>query len=188
MIRLKFILWPLKQIDAALPQQGLIIDLGCGDGTVAAYLAGQSSNRRVIGLDTNSSKLKSATYRYHHLTNLSFKSQNILKANLKSAAACLLSDVLHHLSLQDQSALLKHLSQHLPSGSICLIKEINHASVIRSKLSRLWDWLLYPQDKINYYSAPKLKSTMEKLNFKVKYKPVYWWFPGSVNLFVCTKL
>lgn len=176
---LKFLLWPLKQIDSALPKQGLIVDLGCGDGAVAAYLAKASPHRQVIGLDLHPPKF--------NLSNLVFKSQNILQANLKSAAGCLLSDVLHHLSSQQQQLLLDRISHQLKTGSVCVIKEINRASMIRSKLSRAWDWLLYPQDKINYYSAPELISTMKKLNFRVKYQPVSLWFPGSVNLFTCIK-
>ena len=180
MIWLKFLLWPLRQINAALPQQGLIIDLGCGDGTVATYLAKKSSRRQVIGLDLHAPNFK--------LPNLVFKSQDILQANLKSAAGCLLSDVLHHLSLKQQQLLLERVSHQLKTGSVCVIKEINRSSMIRSKLSRLWDWLFYPQDKINYYSAPQLIGTMKKLNFKVRHQPVSRWFPGSVNLFTCTKL
>ena len=187
MIWIKSLLWPLKEIDTASPRHGLIIDLGCGDGTVATYLAEQSPSRQVIGLDTNIRKLKAIASRTRSLPNLTFKSQNILQANLKSASGCVISDVLHHLSHQDQSALFRHLGHQLKPGSICVIKEIDHHSMIRSKLSRLWDWLLYPQDTIHYFSASKLIHTMKKLNFKVKHRPVSWWFPGSVNLFICTK-
>ena len=177
---LKSLLWPLKQIDAALPRQGLIIDLGCGDGTVAAYLA-RESRRQVIGLDIHPPRRPSSI-------NLIFKTQNILQANLKSAAGCLLSDCLHHLLPGEQQLLLERLSRQLKTGSACVIKEIDRHDFIRSKLSRFWDWLLYPQDAIHYYSSQELIRIMTKLKFTVVHSRPSPWFPGSVNLFVCTKL
>jgi|SRR3989344_527441 len=180
MIWLKFLFWPLRQIDALLPRQGLILDLGCGDGTVATYLAKRSPRRQIIGLDIHPPRSPG-------LPNLVFKTQNILQADFRPAAGCVLSDCLHHLSPPQQQLLLERLSRRLKAGSVLVIKEIDRDNMIRSKLSRVWDWLLYPQDKINYYSAPELISAMKKLHFKVKYQPVSWWFPGSVNLFVCAK-
>lgn len=185
---LKSWLWPFKDLDRHLPSHGKIFDLGCGDGLVSQYLAQASIKRQVIGIDQNPAKISQIQAQSHSLSNLTFKVADITKVNLSSATACLLSDVLHHFSPSTQTQLLASLSQQLKPGSICLIKEINSHDVLRSKLSRLWDWLLYPQDQINYFSAPELISMMTDLNFKVKFYPVTPWFPGSVNLFVCTKL
>ena len=43
------------------------------------------------------------------------------------------------------------------------IKEIDKSEFIRSSLSRLWDLILYPQDKINYWHYKDLKQFLEEL-------------------------
>ena len=184
---LKSFLWPLQAISQALPPQGLIFDLGCGDGVVSQFLAQAYPQRQVVGIDQNSSRISAAQRQFQDLPNVSFKVEDINKVNLKSAAGCLLSDVLHHLSPASQLQLLNQISHQLKPRAVCLIKEINRQDMLRSKLSRLWDWLLYPQDQIHYFSAPELTKIMTQLGFKVKFKSVTPWFPGSVCLFTCTK-
>lgn len=183
---LKSLFWPLKQIDAALPKSGLILDLGCGEGIIAKYLA-QNLHRQVIGLDTDRDKLALAVKRTRHLPNLSFKFRNILQANLNQISGCVISDVLHHLSPSQQHQFLRRLGSQLKPGATCVIKEANKNDLFLSSLTRFWDWLLYPNDKINYYSAKQLMRLMNKLGFSVIFKPLRYPFPGSVNLFICTK-
>lgn len=184
---LKSLLWPFADIDGALPQQGLIIDLGCGDGLVAHYLASHSSRRQVRGLDLSPQLINQANQQ-PSLKNLKFITQNIIHADLSHASGCLLSDVLHHLSKTAQLKLLKHISRQLKPGAICVIKEADTNDLIRSRLTRLWDWLLYPHDQINYYASKELIQLMRQLRFSVKFMPLRRFFPGSVNLFICTKV
>ncbi len=180
---LKSLILPLKAIDAALPRSGLIYDLGCGEGVASFYLAQAAPQRQVIGVDINLKKIRRA----RQLPNLSFRNTTLTQVNLTQARGCLLSDVLHHLSPSTQRQFLLKSSHQLQSGAVCVIKEINRDDMIRSRLSRLWDWLFYPQDKIHYWSVPKLIATMTQLGFQVTFTPALSWFPGSTNLFVCTK-
>lgn len=185
---LKSFLWPFADINAALPKTGTIIDLGCGDGLVACYLAGHGSQRHVIGIDLDSVKINQARAIKPKLKNLKFITQDITRTRLNQASGCLVSDVLHHLSKIDQLKLLRHISRQLKPGAICLIKEADKSDFIRSRLTRLWDWLLYPHDQINYYASQTLIKLMRQLRFSVKFMPLRRFFPGSVNLFVCTKV
>ena len=180
---LKSLMLPLQDIDAALPRAGMIYDLGCGEGIVSFYLARSTPQRQVIGIDLDINKISRA----RPLPNLKFIHADLTQINLHSASGCLLSDVLHHLSPRIQRQLLHQISRELKPGSVCVIKEINAADTIRSKLSRFWDWIFYPQDKIYYWRAQDLVKTMKQLGFKVKFTPAMPWFPGSTNLFVCIK-
>lgn len=174
---------PLRAINAALPSSGIIYDLGCGEGVVSFYLAQTAPQRQVIGIDIDTKKIR----RTRHLPNLTFIHADLTRTNLTQASGCLLSDVLHHLPLSTQRQLLFKIGRQLKSGSVCVIKEINQDDLIRSRLSRFWDWIFYPQDKIYYRQAEDLVKTMKQVGFKVKFTPVMPWFPGSTNLFVCIK-
>ena len=186
-IWLKSWLWPFADINSILPQKGTIIDLGCGDGLVAYYLADHGPKRQVIGIDLDANKINQARSLKPRLKNLQFIVADITKVDLRQAQGCLLSDVLHHLPKKRQFQLLQLISRQLKSGAVCLIKEADKSDFIRSHLTRLWDWLLYPHDKIHYWSAQTLIRTMRQLGFTVKSTPAMPWFPGSTNLFVCIK-
>lgn len=186
-LRLKSWFWPFADIDSALPASGTIIDLGCGDGLVAYYLAQHGPRRQVIGIDLDPNKINHARSLKPTLSNLRFRVADIARVDLRLAQGCLLSDVLHHLPKSNQTALLRHVAYQLKPEAICVIKEADKSDFIRSRLTRLWDWLLYPHDQINYYASKELIQLMHQLNFSVKFIPLRKFFPGSVNLFVCTK-
>lgn len=184
---LKSWLWPFADINSALPASGKIIDLGCGDGLVAYYLAQHGPSRQVTGVDLDPDKINQACFLRPPLSNLKFRFADIAQVHLRPAQGCLLSDVLHHLPKPNQAALLHHIASQLKPKAICVIKEADKSDFIRSRLTRLWDWLLYPHDQINYYASKELIQLMRQLNFSVQFIPLRRFFPGSVNLFICTK-
>lgn len=172
---------PLEEIDKNLPDSGLIVDLGCGEGVIATFLA-QNSKRTVQGVDLNKSRIQNSNFK-----NLKFTHGDIRKYNLKNASGVVLSDVLHHINFKDQDQVLKNISRNLKSGGILVIKEIDTGDLIRAKLSRFWDFVFYPNEKIYFNSAKSLSSKLKRLGFKVRLEKTTKFFPGSTNLFICNK-
>ena len=178
---LRKVILPLEEIDGGLPQKGKIFDLGCGEGVISKYLA-KNKKRTIIGIDSDEKRLSK-----HKTKNLSFKNADIREISLKSCSGVVISDVLHHLNLKDQKNLLKKIADDLKKKGFLAIKEIDKSEFIRSRLSRLWDLILYPQDKINYWHYKDLKQFLEELGFKVKFSRPCRLFPGSTTLFICEK-
>lgn len=178
---LRFWMLPLAQVDELIPKKGTIIDLGCGEGVIAKYLA-HIKSRTIIGVDNNKKRLQKSK-----LKNLQFKLADIRKYPLKKADAVIFSDVLHHLSYVDQKVLLAKVAKALKKNGILLIKEIDTKEFVRSSLSRFWDFVFYPKDKIYYHNSEKFKTDLEKLGFVVEVKRASRLFPGSTTLFVCQK-
>jgi len=172
---------PLKQIDETLPKSGKIIDLGCGEGIIANYLA-REQKRLVIGVDLNKSRLPKSSKQ-----NLQFIYGDIIEFQLKNASGVILSDVLHHLVFPDQKTLLTRIASCFKKGGILIIKEIDTKELVRSKLSRFWDFILYPKDEIYYWNSKKLRNLLASLGFKVKIIRPCRFFPGSTTLFICKK-
>ncbi len=179
--RLRSLIIPLAEIDNNLPKEGKIYDLGCGQGVIAKYVA-RRKNRRVIGIDINGNRIP-----HTGLKNLSFSNADIRQVNLKQASGIILSDVLHHLNKSDQKKLLSKIFTDLKKEGILVIKEIDELEQLRSKLSRFWDFVLYPKDKISYWNSNDLINFLEKLGFKVKMLRSSRLFPGSTNLFIARK-
>ena len=172
---------PLKQIDHALPQKGEIIDLGCGQGVLATYLASKST-REVTGVDTNTARIPKSK-----LKNLKFINDDIRSYNLSGAKGIVLSDVLHHLKREDQKILLRRIAKGLSKGGVLIIKEIDTGEAIRSKLSRFWDFIFYPGEKIEFSNANDLKKFLQEIGFSIVLDRPCRFFPGSTTLFICTK-
>lgn len=172
---------PFTEIERALPKSGIIIDLGCGEGLIAFNLS-KNSKRQIIGIDANKKRLPKSLQK-----NLTFINEDITKLPPKKINGAVISDVLHHLSLLDQKKLLNNIYQNLKKNGVLVIKEIDTSEFIRSHLSRLWDFILYPQDKITFTSHKYLKDTLTIIGFKVEIARPCRYFPGSTTLYVCTK-
>ena len=178
---LRSLILPLDQIDKLMATKGRIIDLGCGEGVLAKYLA-KSQKRFVIGVDINKRRLGRS-----HLTNLKFVQSDIRKFRVEGSIGVILSDVLHHLSYSDQDKLIKKIYQELKKNGRLLIKEIDKSEFLRSKISRFFDFLLYPKDEICYRRSDEFRKFLQKVGFNVKLIRASRLFPGATTLYVCKK-
>lgn len=178
---LRSLMLPLKQIDNFLPKEGTIIDLGCGEGIISSYLA-NNSKRKIIGVDLDKSRIQNSRQK-----NLKFIPGDMRNYNLKNADGVILSDVLHHVGFEDQDQVLNNISKSLKKNGILIIKEIDTQDFIRSKLSRFWDFVFYPKEKVYFNSAKVLAQKLKKLGFKVQIQKTTKFFPGSTTLFICAK-
>lgn len=172
---------PIRQIDSALPLSGQIVDLGCGQGILATYLA-RRKERNVTGIDLDTARLPNKK-----LANLKFIKADITKYNLINVDGIVISDVLHHINFQDQKSILINAYKGLENGGILVIKEIDTNQKVRSRLSRFWDFVFYPKDKVYFSGSASLKSALSKLGFSVSYSYQCQFFPGSTTLYICTK-
>lgn len=181
-LTLRKLILPLEEIDTHLPKTGKIIDLGCGQGIIASYIS-QTISRHVIGIDTDDSRLPESNQK-----NLVFLKKDLRKISLSKINAAVLSDVLHHLKPGEQKVLIKKVYLALNPNGVLIVKEIDTAEFIRSSLSRFWDFVFYPKDRIYFNSAAKLKTLLTKTGFsQVKILRPCRFFPGSTTLLVCTK-
>lgn len=172
---------PLKEIDTLVPQKGVILELGCGEGVISQYLA-RESLRNITGIDLDASRLPKLTPK-----NLKFIHGDITEYALPKADGVVISDVLHHLDRSNQAVVLERVYKALNKGGVLIIKEINTEDKVRSKLSRFWDFVFYPMDKICFSSATSLTKLLRKIGFKVSMKKESLYFPGSTNIYICQK-
>lgn len=184
---LKPLIIPLKTIDRNLPSKGVIYDLGCGEGTVASFL-GQKNDRQVIGIDKNRSRVSKANI-LNSSNNVKFQTGDLVKMKFHPRpSGIIISDVLHHLKPSDQQKLLTNIYKTLNPGGKLIIKEINKEEILRTALSRLWDFLLYPKDRIHYFKATSLIKLLKNQGYRrVSRQTAHPWMPASINLFIATK-
>lgn len=178
---LRSLMMPLPEIDRALPGNGKIYDFGCGEGVVSRFLA-KNSKRKIVGVDINGKRLDK-----NKTENLRFEQADIRNYRINNARGIVLTDVLHHINFKDQDTVLKNISKNLKYGGVLVIKEIDTGENLRSRLSRFWDFVFYPKEKVYFTSAKALSSKLENLGFDVTIKRSAYFFPGSTTLFICKK-
>ena len=185
-VLLRWIMCPFERMEKYIPKKGMVVDVGCGEGIFSIYLAMISSKRKVIGIDIESRRLSLAKRSSSDLENIEFK--NISATQLTDKCqGIIISDSFHHFGKEDQLTFLKICSKILTKNGILVIKEINKSDFVRSRLSRLWDFILYPHDSIRYWSKQDLELHLKSLGFSIKTKNEARYFPGSTLLYICTK-
>ena len=179
---------PFRQIESYLPKSGLIVDVGCGEGVMATFLALNSPKRKVIGIDINQNKINLGKSIAQKIPNLYFQNKNVLKESLPKAIGFVLSDFLHHIPKSQHKLLLERLVNATIAKGVIVIKEIDLKDGLRAKISRFFDFIFYPGQKVSFINSDDLTSLLTKLGLKVSIVKVKKWFPGSTTLFICKKL
>lgn len=164
--RIRFFTAPYKKLERLVPEKAFVIDLGCGYGILANFLALSGLKREILGIELDSKKIKFAD---RGLKNVKFLKADITKTTLKKADIILLVHVLHHLdSFQAQEELLAVCRKKLSKNGKLIIVEVDRKPVFKFILGWLADRLLYPGDRIYYRFPEEFKQMFTKLKFKVK--------------------
>lgn len=186
---LRYLMLPTTEIDSALPTSGVILDLGCGIGTLAQYLAQASSKRKVIGWDVDESRIITAQKIAGKIPNVKFQTKNVLeKITIKELTGVVASDFFHHLRFVEQEKIIRNISILLKNGGVFVIKEVDKDDNIRYWCSWIWDKLFYPNEISYFRTKDDWIRLLGKNKFSVKIKKTIWWFPGSQTLFICKKI
>lgn len=183
---LRNLMLPVHEINQSLPSSGLIYEIGCGYGSLSFEIASHSTKRQVIGIDTSRKKIGDAQREYLR-PNLNFFEEDAKRYKYKRCSGVILSDFLHHIDWSSQLKILDQVIGKLEKGGILILKEIVKDDGWRMWLSRLWDFLLYPKDKIYYRNLSDWKNILTRSSLQVDAKRQVPWFPGSTILFVCKR-
>jgi len=164
---------PIEDLENLVPQKGLVIDLGCGDGLITNYIALKSSERQLVGIDKNRSRIKEAS---RGVANAKFFYGDVLSKQVPKADAVLMVHLLHHLpSYQNQEALIQKCRSKLRKGGKLVIAEIDRKPILKYLLTWLVDRIVFPilfegkiySKEIFYRKTDEWKKLLTELGFKV---------------------
>src|SRR3990172_1313931 len=113
--------WWAHKLDAEIPFDADVIDVGCGTGQLACFLG--LKGRRVVGVDYSQHSLDLATSLRDkfHLSNVRFQRENILELSLPDGSFdyVFCNGVLHHTS--DPYGGFQHLVRIARPGAFLLV-------------------------------------------------------------------
>lgn len=133
---------PYLELEALVPKTGKIIDLGCGDGIFANFLALASSGREVYGIEINKSRIKDAN---RGIKNTKFLHGDITQRDIPYADAVVLVHVLHHLSsFSEQEKMIRKCKSKLKKRGKLIIAEAEPKFSLKFFITWFTDHFLVP--------------------------------------------
>lgn len=184
---LRVAILPASKIDKIIPKEGTILDIGCGNGGLANYLAIGFPRRKLIGIDFSKGRIIDALKTVEGGRKVIFINADVTRVNIPKVKAYLLVDVLHHISYVKQEKLLSYLARNLSKDSILVIKDVDNSNTLPFLYGHLFEKILYPKEKIYTRSKREWTSFFDKLGLKYTIAGGNWYFYDSTNIFTLKK-
>lgn len=184
---------PYEVIDKIVPKKGIIVDLGCGDGLLANYIATSRPKTKVFGIDLNRERIKEAE---KCVKNTKFVYGDILKKEIPKADVILVIHVFHHLtSKKAQEKLIEECYTKLKKSGKLIVAEVAEKPFLKYQFSWFTDHVIVPilfesklyNPDIFFRRVDEWQKLFDKLGFNHKSIKADKSKPFSHVVFECTK-
>jgi len=136
----RYVAWKLRldpicrHVDDFVPQEGLVLDLGCGYGLMSNLLARRSLRRQVLGVDADERKIAVARATAAMSQNVTFELADLFQWQVPAADAVVLVDVLHYWELDGQRRLISRAAACLKEGGTMVFRDLCSPDTWRHRL------------------------------------------------------
>lgn len=183
--KIRFWTGSFVQLEKIIPEEGRILDLGCGYGIFANYLALCSPKRNIVGVDMDKKKIK---YAGHGVKNTSFSIGDATQMKFKDLNCIILHDVLHHLESYDQQKeLIKNCRKMLYEKGMLLIVEVDKNPFWKLILGRLTDFIMYKGESVKYRYKKEMVNMLKNYFSSIQIKKLKN-NPFSQIVYICQKI
>ncbi len=162
----------LSVMDLLLPDEGRILDIGCGFGLFAAYFGQTQPGRRIVGVDPNARRIAMARRVCESigLSSCSFLAGDARDVSLEGAfAGAYVLDVMHHIPEQDQRPMLERLRDLLAPRGVLVIKDITTEPAFGLEFTRLLDRMMVGwNEPLRYRHHHEWAEMLASLGFHVR--------------------
>jgi SAM-dependent methyltransferase len=192
-LRVKLRICPVRRVETYLPPAGRVLDLGCGNGLMAALFMLGSSRRRVTGFDLDPGKVRAARRLKARWPSLEFEVADLAARRFPACESAVLVDVLYLIPRPKQDAILAECYRALRPGGLLLLKEMD----TRPRWKYAWN---YFQETLavkvlgftlggRFYFRPRADCfrTLEGLGFRVRVVRLDRGYAYPHILYLCRK-
>jgi 2-polyprenyl-3-methyl-5-hydroxy-6-metoxy-1,4-benzoquinol methylase len=141
-IRLRFSLLGIADLERYLPEEGRIVDLGCGYGYFSNVLAVTSIRREVLGVDLDANRVEKARRSIGKRSGINFLQQEISGWSIPACEGIAMVDLLHYFPRPVQDELLDRCYYSLAPGGKLLLREVDVRPRVKFWFNYLHEWLL----------------------------------------------
>jgi len=177
-----------------LPAKAKILDVGCGYGILANYLALSEPVSDVLGIDIDPLRIQKAQESIKGRTNIHFSCSNFMEIDLSGFNVILMIDVMHYFDFEFQDQVIKTIAQQLRPGAKFIFRtpdtkplwryywNFAHESImVGSSITKT------TSSSIFFRASTALATILQSQGFELQIYPNRSIFPYSDTLFVCTK-
>lgn len=129
-----------KIFNQLVPENGTVLDLGCGYGFLCYMLNFTSGERQITGVDYDEEKILTAQHCYSKTDKVNFVHADITTYPLDKYDTIIISDVLHYLEPQQQMEVLRKTFKALNPGGRIIVRDANAELKERHKGSMLTEF------------------------------------------------
>lgn len=181
----------LSVMDLLLPDEGRILDIGCGFGLFSAYFGQTQPNRRIVGVDPNAKRIAMARKVAESLgLDSTFMAGDARDAALEGTfAGAYVLDVMHHIPAADQLPMLVRLRDLLEPRGVLVVKDITTEPALGVEFTRLLDRVMVGWDEeLTYRHHREWGEMLSSLGFHVRMVRVPDVLPYPHVVIAATKL
>ncbi|MBL9108062.1 MAG: class I SAM-dependent methyltransferase [Myxococcales bacterium] len=161
----------LSVMDLLLPEEGRILDIGCGFGLFSAYFGQTQPGRRILGLDPDARRIDMARHVAQGLgLDAEFVCGDARRVELEGEfQAAYVLDVMHHIPYDDQRELLASLRDRLAPRGVLVVKDITTVPHFGLKFTELLDRVMVGWDEpLAYRHHAEWGEMLSSLGFRVR--------------------
>jgi 2-polyprenyl-3-methyl-5-hydroxy-6-metoxy-1,4-benzoquinol methylase len=180
----------LDEIGQYLPDDGPILDIGCGFGLFSLYFARQAPGRRITGVDLNERRIEWAR---RAATRLGVKNVDYLVGNATQfqppggLSCAYMLDIVHHIAPPAAEELLDALYQALAPGGMLIVKDVTTKPAYKRWFTWALDKAMDAQAEVNYWPKRDLEARLRRSGFIVHSHAMIDLLPYPHQLYVCRK-
>ena len=125
-----------KHLNDYMPDEGTILDVGCGYGLIGNILSKKSGLRQIVGIDLDEKKIHIARQTAMCNDNLNFDLRDVCDLDAFEADGILLIDVLHYWGKEKQKAVISKICRFLNKGGKLLFRDVCKTNSWKHQLTR----------------------------------------------------
>jgi SAM-dependent methyltransferase len=173
----QFVKWKMKldplflQLDAVVPRQAQVLDLGCGYGLATHWLAAFTDTRTFWGVDYDAEKIRVAQRSAAENARIEFVSGDLLAGEFPAGDAALLLDVLHYWQPEKQQRILNQVRRALRPGGRLILRDgaraetAAHQTIHRWEKFATWVGMNRTKEGLHFQSLAELEAMLQRAGF-----------------------
>ena len=175
-VRLRHLLSPLEVLENLVPEEGRVLDLGCGHGLFTNYMALRAHSRKIVGIDPSWAKIEVARRTESMVPNVHYLLGDVTDVGKdKSFDAITIVDVLYLLPEAAQKEILRACYQLLKDAGVLILKTQDTKprwrfvwTYIQEKVMVSINFTLGDR-KLYFLPTPKTRQILEEAGFSAEY-------------------